>query len=34
LEDLIEKGNLEDIELDESIILKWICRKWTGVVFG
>jgi hypothetical protein len=30
----MEEGQLEDIKLDGTIILKWVCRKWNGVVFG
>ena len=28
--DLRERGHLEDIGIDESIILKWIFRMWHG----
>jgi hypothetical protein len=28
LGDLMERGRLEDLEVDGSIILKWISEKW------
>jgi len=33
LKELRERGHLEDLGIEESVIMKWIFKKWDGQIW-